>query len=105
MVVSGTSLYVSSAGYDALGRLAAMALGNGQQTQYVYHTATQQGGRLYQIKTGTSGAPDGTQYLQYGYDRVGNVTVITDHDHPVWDGAAFSAGICLDPAPTLYSPR
>jgi RHS repeat-associated protein len=81
VVVSGTSLYVTSAAYDALGRPAAMALGSGQQTQYVYYTATQQGGRLYQIKTGTSGAPDSTQYLQYGYDRVGNVTVITDHNN------------------------
>jgi len=80
-VVSGTSLYVTSEVYDALGRPAAMALGNGQQTQYVYYTATQQGGRLYQIKTGPTGSPTSTLYLQYGYDRVGNVTVITDHNN------------------------
>lgn len=35
MVVSGTSLYVTSATYDALGRPVAMGLGNGEQTQYV----------------------------------------------------------------------
>jgi hypothetical protein len=81
-----------------------MSLGNGQQTQYVYYTATQQGGRLYQISTGPAGAPNSVLYLQYGYDRVGNVTVITDHNQPVCDGAACSTGICLDPGPTLYWP-
>jgi RHS repeat-associated protein len=77
----GTAAHNSNAAYDALGRLDLILLGNGQQTDYVYYSHTQKGGRLYQLKTGTAGAPTATQYLEYDYDNVGNVASLKDYNN------------------------
>ena len=76
----GASTYVyADTTYDVLGRLDYMRFGNDYRTDYVYYPLTQQGGRVQQIKTGTSGNPTATQYLAYQYSGVGNVTQIVDH--------------------------
>jgi len=79
--VAGTNTYVGDASYDALGRLDLILFGNSQQTDYVYYSHTQKGGRLYQLKTGTSGAPTATQSLEYDYDNVGNVARLKDYNN------------------------
>jgi len=71
--------YVTSATYDALGRLDLIQFGNGYRTDYNYYSATTKGGRLQEIKSGTSGTPDAVQRLVYDYDNAGNVYTITDY--------------------------
>ena len=73
--------YVSQARPDALGRIDFMSFGNGQQTDWVYYAPTQKGGRLYQLKTGTSGNPTASVYLEYDYDNTGNVASIKDYNN------------------------
>ena len=82
--LSGSSTYVQSTGYDALGRVELRTLGNGRRTDYVYYPwATANGlGRLRYVKTGTASSPTALQYLYYTYDAVGNVTRIKDYRMP-----------------------
>jgi RHS repeat-associated protein len=76
--LTGSNTYVTSATYDVFDRLDVIQFGNGQRTDYDYYPMTQKGGRLYEIKTGSTSPYTGTQYLRYDYDSVGNVSGITD---------------------------
>lgn len=74
--VIGSSTYVYSTTYDALGRVEARKLGNDTLRQdYVYYpwTTANGQGRLHYLKTGTPTNNDSLQDLRYTYDAVGNV--------------------------------
>jgi RHS repeat-associated protein len=68
--VVGQSPYLTGAAYNALGRPLRQNWGNGRVTAYAYHP---QSARLTQL-TVSGNLLD----LRYGYDRVGNITAITD---------------------------
>jgi len=68
--VVGQSPYLTGATYNALGRPLQQNWGNGRVTAYAYHL---QSARLTQL-TVSGNLLD----LRYGYDRVGNITAITD---------------------------
>jgi YD repeat-containing protein len=68
--VVGQSPYLTGATYNALGRPLQQNWGNGRVTAYAYHP---QSARLTQL-TVSGNLLD----LRYGYDRVGNITAITD---------------------------
>jgi|GEM_PF-2367990 len=70
--------YMSSATYDAQGRMTQLvneAGANGLTRQWVYDPATL---RLSTIRAGTAGPFDNLQALSYSYDAAGNVTSVTD---------------------------
>ncbi|MGC8947589.1 MAG: hypothetical protein ACP5N6_15740, partial [Anaerolineae bacterium] len=68
--VAGQNTYLAAATYNALGQPLQQAWGNGRATLYAYHP---QNFRLVQL------AVSGNLLdLRYGYDRVGNITAITD---------------------------
>jgi RHS repeat-associated protein len=68
--VTGQSAYLTNATYNALGQPLQQTWGNTRVTTYAYHP---QNFRLTQLQV-SGGLLD----LRYGYDRVGNVTAITD---------------------------
>ncbi|WP_297640229.1 hypothetical protein [Caldilinea sp.] len=77
--VSGSSLYVQSTQYDAVGRVELRALGSDQvRIDPHYHPWTTQGGRMHWLvgRVGSSGAY--LQALEYAYDAAGNVVRIVD---------------------------
>ena len=79
--VYGSSTYVQSTSYDAVGRVEVRKLGNDVlRTAYVYYPWTRANGmgRLQRIKTGTPSNATSLQDLRYFYDAVGNVTRIED---------------------------
>src|SRR6185436_6142857 len=77
--VSGANAYASGLTYNIFGQINELTLGNGAVTSYDYYG---DGGpavnsyRLWRIQTVKSG--NTLLNLQYGYDKVGNVTTITD---------------------------
>ena len=76
---AGEYTYLSSATYDAAGRLIQQILGTNQaQSQYTYNPWTSQGGRLMQITAGTPAAPVSLLNLYYSYDPAGNILSIQD---------------------------
>ena len=79
--LTGSSPYVQSAGYDALGRVELLTLGNSRRVDNVYYpwTTPNGQGRLQQIKTGPADNPTQHQDLRYTYDAVGNVLTIKDY--------------------------
>jgi RHS repeat-associated protein len=76
--VSGSSVYVSSTGYDEAGRVTQRNYGNTTQTTYTYFPWTTQGGRLQVLQSGTAGSPASLQDLTYTYDAGGSVLTILD---------------------------
>jgi RHS repeat-associated protein len=68
--VVGQSPYLAGATYNALGRPLQQTWGNDRVTTYAYHP---QNARLTQLTV-----PGNLLDLRYGYDRVGNITAITD---------------------------
>jgi RHS repeat-associated protein len=75
---SATTNYLTSAVYDAAGRIELMTFGNNTQTDYVYNTWSTEGGRLQQLKSGTASVPNSLQGLSYTYDPAGNIATITE---------------------------
>ncbi len=68
--------YVQSASYDEQARLKSLTSGNGLPTVYTYNTfnpTTQQGDRLQSLTVGNT-----LLNLSYGYDKVGNITSMSD---------------------------
>jgi RHS repeat-associated protein len=76
--ITGASAYVTDTQYDSAGRLTSRALGNGLTQAYHYYTWNEkvnnigQGGRLETLATGS------LQNLAYVYDKVGNITQMTN---------------------------
>jgi RHS repeat-associated protein len=68
--VGGQSAYLTDATYNALGQPLQQTWGNNRATTYAYHP---QNVRLTQLTVGGN-----LLDLRYGYDRVGNITAITD---------------------------
>ena len=68
--VAGQSSYLTGATYNALGQPLQQMWGNTRVTTYAYHP---QNLRLTQLQVSGN-----LLDLRYGYDRVGNVTAITD---------------------------
>ena len=74
----GNATYVSNTNYDSAGRMTSRALGNGLTQTYHYYDWNEkvnnigQGGRLETLVTGS------LQNLAYVYDKVGNITQITN---------------------------
>jgi YD repeat-containing protein len=67
--------YLSSASYDAAGRVVERTYGNGTKTAYTYHPWTTQGGRLQNVTSTKFTTPAATwQNLAYGYDPNGNIS-------------------------------
>jgi YD repeat-containing protein len=66
----GADVYLADAVYNALGRPLRQNWGNGRITTYAYHP---QNARLVQLQVSGN-----LLDLRYGYDRVGNITAITD---------------------------
>jgi RHS repeat-associated protein len=79
--VIGASTYVASTTYDMAGRIDVRAFGNNTQTDSDYFAWGTQGGRLQNLKSGTTNNPPNPTSLQnltYSYDPVGNVSTILD---------------------------
>ena len=77
--LSGTSAYVTSVSYAALGKVAAITYGNGVTTNYDYYDSDSEhdpssGGRAYSYRIRTVLAGGGSVLnLSYQYDAAGNV--------------------------------
>ena len=68
--------YLKNIFYDIYGQRTIVSNGNGSITEYEYNPVTR---RLKQIKTSTNGI--NIQHLVYKFDKVGNITHITDNIH------------------------
>jgi len=74
VTLTGDSPYVTGTGYNALGQVTRLDLGNGISTTYSYYPAATGNNRLQQIQVGGGSLLD----LEYSYDDVGNVVQIVD---------------------------
>lgn len=72
--VLGSSSYVLTAEYNALGQWTRRTYGNGQETRRAYRSDNF---RLERIESGEAGDAN-QQFLVYGYDLAGNVMQIED---------------------------
>jgi uncharacterized repeat protein (TIGR01451 family) len=74
--VAGSSTYVGTTTYNALGQFTRMTFGNGKETRRIYRSDNF---RLLRIESGGT-SDSNQQYLVYTYDNVGNVLSIADYD-------------------------
>jgi RHS repeat-associated protein len=75
-----TQGYLTSAAYDAAGRSIERLLGNGVRNTWNYYDwiSTNQGGRLHTANAVMPASNTTWQNLTYGYDKVGNITSLSD---------------------------
>ncbi len=83
-LVNSVGSYLAASFYDAAGRPTERRLmGDAVRTSLQYFPWTSRNGRLAQLRSGTPAnylTTSPLQHLEYDYDAVGNITIITDHN-------------------------